>query len=102
MSSNGLSRKPGSAAPLRDWLASRVLVWLAVSSMALGGCGPTKKDTRYRASALGPPLTIPAGLDTPAYTQTMEIPPPAPGAKPVEPGVDIELPPPMVRGPEEK
>jgi hypothetical protein len=80
---------------------TRALVWLVIPIAVLGGCA-TKKDTRYRAGTLRPPLTIPAGLDTPAYTQTMEIPAAAPGAKPVEPGVDIELPPPMVRGPEEK
>ena len=82
----------------------RPLVWLAAiltTSLAVTGCA-TKKDTRYRDSTLRPVLTIPAGLDTPAYTETMEIPAASPGAKPPEQGADIELPPPMVKGTEEK
>jgi uncharacterized lipoprotein len=60
--------------------------------VSAGGCA-TKKDTRYLKSTLGAPLTIPAGLDTPQYTQTMEIPPVAPGAGKAGETGDIEKPP---------
>jgi hypothetical protein len=71
----------------------------AVLSALLPGCA-AEKDVSYRKSRLLPPLNVPAGLDAPAYTQTMEIPPsavPAPGPK----DGDIEKPPAIARGQEE-
>lgn len=61
---------------------------------ALSGCA-AKKDTRYLESREQSALAIPAGLDTPGYTQTMEIPRPgaARSAGADETGVDLELPP---------
>lgn len=74
--------------------ASLTLVGLLAFSLAATGCA-TKKDTRYRSSVLLPPLMIPADLDAPPYTQTMDI-PPVTAQPPVDEDEDIERPPAIV------
>ena len=69
-----------------------LLILLVAVMLTLAGCA-SKKDNRYRESVDSPPLAIPAGLDTPIYSQAMEI-PPARVAQPDEGGdTDIEKPP---------
>lgn len=70
----------------------RVLALLA-AVLVLAGCA-SKKDTRYRDTVETAPLLIPEGLDTPVYSQGMEIPPVRATAMPAEDEVgDIEKPP---------
>lgn len=79
-------RRNGRRAP-----AVMPILLLAVMLM-IAGCA-SKKDIRYRESIDGPLLVIPAGLDTPVYSQAMEI-PAASAVRPDEGGdVDIEKPP---------
>lgn len=56
-----------------------------------------KPDMSYRDSVDGPPLVIPAGLDTPARSPAMEI-PAARAAVPDSAGDDIEKPPSLREG----
>lgn len=44
-----------------------------IALLLLSACAG-KKDLRYRDSVESTPLTIPAGLDTPRYNRSMEIP----------------------------
>ena len=68
---------------------------LLALAVALASCGMSKPDLRYRDSRLQPPLSIPAGVDSPAYSASMEIPRAgSPGAE----GLDIELPPDLRAG----
>lgn len=72
----------------REWapLACALLV------AALAGCA-SKPDTRYLGSVDGQPLTIPAGLDTPAYSRAMEIPAARGSVERPDEALDIEKPP---------
>ncbi len=76
--------KPRAPAPL---------LLLLVLAPLISACA-SKPDTRYRASVDGPLLSIPAGLDTPVYSQAMEIPPARSSTGPDASGdPDIEKPP---------
>jgi uncharacterized lipoprotein len=69
------------------------LLLLLVPALLIAACA-SKPDTRYRASVDTPPLSIPASLDSPVYSQAMEIPPARGGAGPDASGdSDIEKPP---------
>ncbi len=46
---------------------------LVLIAVLAAGCA-AKKDTRYLHSRQTAPLTVPAGLDTPGYTQMMAVP----------------------------
>lgn len=46
----------------------------AVCVMTLTACASTERDTRYIHSIQGPPLQIPAGMDTPNYNPQMKMP----------------------------
>lgn len=70
---------------------------LLALAVALASCGMSKPDLRYRDSRLQPPLSIPAGVDSPAYSASMEI-PRAGSAGPGAEGLDIELPPDLRAG----
>ena len=79
-------------------IAGLVVVFI----LSAEGCA-TKKDTRYRNASLLTPLTIPEGLDVPAYSQAMDIPPAAPGAvEPPDKSADIEKPPVIKHNDDEK
>ncbi len=75
-----------------------VLLGLLVAViLATAGCA-SKKDTRYRESVDIPPLAIPAGLDTPIYSQAMDI--PSARAARLDDGGDIDIEkPPALRAP---
>lgn len=55
-------------------LSVRWRIPLLLCVVALLAACASKPDTRYRDSVDGPPLAIPAGLDTPAWSRAMEIP----------------------------
>ncbi|MBK8162678.1 MAG: hypothetical protein IPK65_05885 [Gammaproteobacteria bacterium] len=65
---------------------------LLALAVALASCGMSKPDLRYRDSRLEPPLSLPAGVDSPGYSASMEI-PRAGSAAPGAEGLDIEFPP---------
>ncbi len=82
-----------------------VMVMAGVASIAMlaAGCA-AKKDTRYLNSQQTAPLVVPAGLDTPAYTQTMAIPRVSAAGSAardaaVERGGDLEAPPRRIEPP---
>lgn len=84
--------------PRRGWTGAWTLA-LLIAGAALSGCA-SKPDTRYLESRQLAPLAIPAGLDTPAYTQTMEIPKPNPRAdRGDDAEADLELPPRRIAAP---
>ena len=64
----------------------------------VSGCS-SRPDTRYLESHELAPLRVPAGLDSPAMSASMEIPAPARGADGDEPVPDIEIPPRRIGGP---
>ncbi len=72
-------------------------VALAVGCLVMLAACASKPDTRYRDSVDGPPLTIPAGLDTPVASRAMEIPAARAG---MTDGIDddIEKPPSLRQG----
>jgi hypothetical protein len=80
------------------WLIPAACV--AVAAL-LGACSMDKPDLRYRDSHLREPLAVPQGLDSPQYSQTMDIPSAGAGAGTgaAAPGAqDIELPPDLRSG----
>lgn len=60
----------------------RPLLPLLLAAVALSGCASYQPDTGYLESEQRPPLTIPAGMDTPDYNEQMLI----PAVKPASPG----------------
>ena len=42
--------------------------------LVLTACTSTVRDTRYISAEQGPPLQVPAGMDTPNYNPEMKVP----------------------------
>ena len=54
----------------------RLLRWsvlLMVGLLVLSACTATVRDTRYLSAVQGPPLKVPAGMDTPNYNAQMQV-----------------------------
>jgi|GEM_PF-4928404 len=47
---------------------------LLVCFLVLTACTSAVRDTRYTSAVQGPPLKIPAGMDTPTYNPQMQVP----------------------------
>lgn len=66
----------------------------------LGACALNKPDLHYRDSSLQAPLSVPEEMDSPRYSQSMDVPPAGSSGAPDDTalsadGLDIEQPPDM-------
>lgn len=51
----------------------RLSVLLFAGLLVLAACATTERDVRYTRAVQGPPLNIPAGMDTPNYNAQMQV-----------------------------
>ena len=52
---------------------SRLSGYLLVCFLVLSACTSTVRDTRYLSAVQGPPVNVPAGMDTPNYNAQMQV-----------------------------